>query len=109
MLASKIMYSAKFQLRALWIILSIVSRFGVGVSQAQQLHKSMSLGVDSIHAGEKCLILGARAEAGDFFAGLRKRRTKKGETFLDRAGHEIKWFPSQLVIKVDAAIDTCVG
>jgi hypothetical protein len=41
------------------------------VSTGQTSGKTMSLGSDSIHAGDACLMLGGTTESGDFFQGLR--------------------------------------
>jgi len=81
-----------------------------GVMPSQQSdERSMSLGVDSMHTvAAVCLMLGARAVAGDFFKDLRTRGTRKGLTF-NRHGKEIKSFPARLIVKFDAAFDRCVG
>jgi hypothetical protein len=64
--------------------------------------------VDSIHAGEMCLILGGNVEAGDFFRVLRKRETRNGPSFHNRLG-EVKSFPEQLTVRINAGLDKCTG
>ena len=70
---------------------------------------SMSLGADSIHTNEDvCLMLGARAVAGDFFKDFRARDTREGRTF-QKHGKAVKSFPERLTVKIDAGLDSCVG
>jgi hypothetical protein len=69
----------------------------------------MSLGVDSIHTTENlCLMLGAKAVAGDFFKDLRARDTREGRRFQKHA-KTVKSFPERLTVKIVAGLDGCVG
>lgn len=68
---------------------------------------AMSLGIDSIHSrGDLCLVLGARAAAGDFFEDLRVHKTHNRNTFRKR-GKLVQTFPKILNITVDADLDRC--
>jgi hypothetical protein len=79
------------------------------VLSAQSRDHKMDLGVDSIHAGDMCLILGGSAESGDFFKQLRKRETRRGEVFKNASGQKVMTFPERLTVKIDAALDKCAG
>jgi hypothetical protein len=69
----------------------------------------MSLGADSIHTTDNlCLMLGARAVAGDFFKDLRARDTQGKRTFQKHA-KAVQSFPERLTVKIDAAFDSCAG
>jgi hypothetical protein len=76
---------------------------------AQSRDSKMYLGVDSIHAGDMCLILGGTAESGDFFKGLQKRETRHGESFKNARGQKVTSFPARLTVKIDAGLDKCAG
>jgi hypothetical protein len=79
-----------------------------GVLLGQTSGKSMSLGSDSIHAGDSCLMLGATAESGDFFKGLRSRDTPNGRIF-QKASARITSFPENLSVEIHAGFDSCAG
>jgi hypothetical protein len=79
-----------------------------GVSTGQTSGKTMSIGSDSIHAGDVCLMLGGTAESGDFFKGLRSRDTGKGRIF-QKASARITSFPEKLSVEIDAGFDRCTG
>ena len=79
-----------------------------GVSTGQTSGKTMSLGSDSIHAGDLCLMLGGTAESGDFFQGLRGRNTRKGRIF-QKASARIRSYPEKLSVEIDAGFDACTG
>jgi hypothetical protein len=79
-----------------------------GVSTGQTSGKTMSLGSDSIHAGDVCLMLGGTAESGDFFKGLRGRDTGKGRIF-QKGSARITSFPEKLSVDIDAGFGRCTG
>jgi hypothetical protein len=79
-----------------------------GVSTGQTSGKTMSLGSDSIHAGDAYLMLGGTAESGDFFQGLRGRDTRKGRIF-QKALARITSYPEKLSVEIDAGFDRCTG
>lgn len=68
---------------------------------------AMSLGIDAIHSRDDfCLVIGARATAGDFFEDLRVHRTHKGLIF-QKHGKSMHTFPKDLTITIDADLDRC--
>jgi hypothetical protein len=79
-----------------------------GVSTCQTSGKAMSLGSDSIHAGDMCLMVGGTAESGDFFKALQSRQTRKGRIF-QKGSARITSFPEKLSVEIDASFDRCTG
>ena len=74
-----------------------------------QVARGFSLGIDSIHTTEDtCLMLGARAVADDFFNDLVASKGGERRTFK-RHGKVVKFFPSQLTVKIQAAVAPCTG
>lgn len=89
-------------------LLALVS-FCETLPAQQKDEAGLSLGVDSIHTTEDvCLMLGAKVVAGDFFKGLRAHETHEGRTF-QKHGRREKFFPERLIVKIVAALDSCVG
>jgi hypothetical protein len=69
--------------------------------------RGFSLGSDSIHTTEDmCLMLGARAVAEDFFKGLEAHKSGDRRTFK-RHGKTVKFFPAQVIVKIEAAVAPC--
>jgi hypothetical protein len=79
-----------------------------GVLPGQTSGKTISLGSDSIHAGDMCLMVGGTAESGDFFKGLRSGQTREGRIF-QKGSARITSFPEKLSIEIDAGFDGCTG
>lgn len=69
----------------------------------------MSMGADSVRSGNMCLMVGATAESGDFFRGLKARQTRNGRRFFRKDREEVKSFPETLTVKLEGGLDRCVN
>ena len=91
------------------VLVSWLFTIGIVLSCEQSDKYSMKLGSDSIHTKDQmCLMIGARAVAGDFFKDLRSRNSNNGVTF-SKHRQKVRVFPERLTVKVDAGFDRCVG
>jgi hypothetical protein len=94
-----------FQLATLLLSFFSFAKEPIDSPEAQS---AMSMGMDSIHANDMCLILGGRAVAGDFFRGLHKHGKRKGVIFKKHSA-VVTSFPTKLTIIIDAGLAECEG
>jgi hypothetical protein len=96
--------------RGAWVAVSLLAATVCLVAdRVWAAEKGMSLGTDSIHASDDtCFMLGAKAEAGDFFSGLRSHGKQSARMFR-KNGKIVTLFPSSLMIDIAAGFDSCTA